>query len=105
MHVKDYNVGDEIVLLVDEPDFNACLHEGDTGTITFVRQDGFDSSYDVGVDFGRNINGHDCFETCEDGNGWMLYERQFEVLTDASEMECATDDEMSRFLSSLSKSI
>ena len=104
--MSDYKVGDEIVVVVDSPDGNDNIHMGDVGTITFVEKDsGIVCRYDIGVDFGRDVGGHECYQTCPDTQGWLLNEGQFEIVSDAQEMEGATDDEMNGFLISLMKTV
>ena len=45
---------------------NECV-KGQTGTVCRVYGDG-----DYGIDFGKDVNGHDCAHTCIDRHGWAI---------------------------------
>lgn len=65
-----FQIGDVVQLLVDNPDNNECLHIGDTGTAVYI--DTYKGEYGIGVDWGRDIEGHSCNSCCEYGNGWNV---------------------------------
>lgn len=65
-----FQIGDVVQLLVDNPDNNEFLHAGDTGTAVYI--DTYKGEYFIGVDWGRDIEGHSCNACCEYGNGWNV---------------------------------
>lgn len=73
----DPDLGDEIIVTVDGPDGNNKLREGDTGIICEICGEG--SNYDIGVNFGRDIEGHRCHGSCPNKFGFMLIKKWFMI--------------------------
>lgn len=76
--MSDFRVGDFVRARIDrkDEDFYADVHPGDVGTVV-VADDG-DSS--IGVDWGHNVNGHDCDVDIPDGNGTFVACYDLELL-------------------------
>lgn len=101
IYEETYDIGDEVVLIVDHPDGNDDLYIGDKGIVCYVDTND-ETAYDIGVDFGREIdNGHDCFGTCGDSNGWLVCKEQVAhsySITDNEEILPHEDEQIKSFL-------
>lgn len=87
--IRKFNVGDTVMLIENYPDDNDELVEGDVGTVV-----GYMDDYNwVRVDWGRDISGHDCDGTCEDGQGWNCKESWL-MLMQENEFEPCTFEEL-----------
>lgn len=75
-----YNIGDHVVLTVDNPDGNPELFSGDVGEIRAIYDE--DDDYVVGVDFYRDIDGHNFYDVkaSSDTSGWNLRREEFELI-------------------------
>lgn len=64
-----FNVGDRVYLR-DNKYVDDCgnTHAGDTGTICWTDSNGLN----VGVEFDRYVEGHDCGGACKYGYGWYI---------------------------------
>lgn len=86
-----FNIGDTVVCMVDHPDNNDFIMAGDTGTVLFC-----DHGI-VGVDWGRNVDGHDCDRRCPYGNGWNVKESKVELWTPDAPFDIQPSDIESLF--------
>lgn len=87
---KKFDVGDTVMLLINNPDSNKHLLNGDIGTVV-----GYSDMREnwVRVDWGRDVNGHDCGGDCKSGNGWNCIESWL-MLVQEKEFEPCTLDEL-----------
>lgn len=92
---KKFRIGDIVMLLEDAPDENECLHKGDIGVV--VKNYQFDPF--VCVDWGKDVNGWDCFGSCPDGQGWACHESSLALAKEDEyeKFELPTSDELLEF--------
>ena len=70
--MKKLKIGNKVKTLK-----NSWCKTGLLGTIVSIN-----GPHTVGVDFGKNVNGHDLNHYCEYGNGWWLNHDDFKVVND-----------------------
>ena len=68
-----FRVGNRIRAIVDHPEGNHHIHEGDTGVVLASN-----SNY-TKVRWDHDVHGHDCDGLCEDGYGWNVYNSTIEL--------------------------
>lgn len=93
----EYNVGDIVRLVVDAPERNHELKIGDVGIIVDING----GLPPIGVDWGRNVNGHDCIGRAIYGNGWYVGKTDIELAEtrDTEDFDVVTDEfELSQLL-------
>ena len=94
-----FQVGDRVRLTVDGPDGNSSLRAGDEGTVRYLNGSMF--LRPIGVQFDREIDGHDLYEAdsgCPDGYGWYVFESEIEPV-DSEPMQIPTAEELLALLS------
>ena len=69
-----FKVGDRVCIL-KSPFDNTNIVRGSKGTVVETTNSG-----SVGIEFDKNIFGHDCRRMCEDGFGWYCDENDVELL-------------------------
>ena len=87
---RKFDVGDTVMLLINNPDGNAHLLKGDIGIV--VGYNDLRKNW-VRVDWGKDVNGHDCGGACKSNNGWNCIE-SFLMLVQEKEFEPCTFDEL-----------
>lgn len=94
--MAEFNIGDRVVSLVDHPDDNEDILEGDLGTICSLK---FIYSGRICVRWDNRISGgHSCGDTCEHGYGWnvdfcdieLYKDEDVEVISDESFLKIVT---------------
>ena len=66
-----FQVGDRVILIVDNPDNNACLNAGDTGVVMSISDGPTDQR--VGVKWDDFHDGHSLNGRCDYGEGWFVW--------------------------------
>lgn len=90
----EFQVGDRVQLLCDNPDRNGELRAGDIGVIVNIGL-----STRCGVDWLRDVGGHDCGERCPVGHGWYVWGYQLSVESSETLFEACKEQEISDLLS------
>ena len=76
--MKEYKIGQKIKIVNTDGDCrNTLVQKGDTGTIIHFE------GGSVGVDFGKDIGGHNCYGAPKptiDGHGYYIHESNFELI-------------------------
>lgn len=69
--MTDFKIGDRVTAIVNHPDGNRSIFEGDLGTICNIEHA---HAGRFGVCWDNRIErGHSCSRTCEHGYGWNVY--------------------------------
>ena len=87
-----FEVGDEVVLLVDRPGGNGMLRRGDTGVVCCVEH-GF-----IGVEFRKRVSHHDCAGTCASGYGWYVANYAVAIVREKEDFCSCNEDEIDDLL-------
>ena len=68
--MSSFKLGDKVVLIVDS--YNIRLEKESIGII--VEEEDIETMSEgyIGVDWGKNVQGHTCNRNCKDGNGWRV---------------------------------
>ena len=86
----DIEVGDRVRCLIDNPDENSYLNAGDEGVVVYIDAFAIDPIYRI--DWGRDIDGHNCGGYCVERHGWNMWRREFELVEPASTQNFDFDD-------------
>lgn len=65
--MNEFNIGDRVVCLVDNPEGNSHIFAGSAGVVCRI----LDESR-VGVDWGEPVSTHGCDGRCPRGQGWYI---------------------------------
>lgn len=86
-----FSVGDKVVCIESNGVNNSNIHVGDVGIVCDATFSGvFAGIY--GVDWGHDVDGHDCMGTCAFGNGWNVYGSRIKLLSEDDDFDIATSD-------------
>lgn len=77
---EKFRIGDLVALNCYKPDGNSAIKMGDIGTVVWIRD-----GVNIGVDWGKDVDGHDCEGHCEYGRGWNVNETRLTLVCHASE--------------------
>lgn len=66
--MRDFYIGDRVVLTKDDPDHNGRIIIGMTGTVRDIHR----GTNRLGVDWDVYVCGHDLNGKCESGHGWWV---------------------------------
>ncbi len=87
-----FNIGDRVVLTIDNPDGNKDLVIGSTGAVAFITDR-------VGVRWDDEIeDGHDLGGACDYGHGWWVDNCAVEPEQDTSEPFEFDEDEFNKLI-------
>lgn len=67
-----YEIGDRVILTVDEPDLNDHLHPGHAGTVLKVEHE--PAGLRIGVQWDDFHHGHTLHGVCPNNDGWFVWE-------------------------------
>ena len=83
-----FQIGDR-VRLVKRPSYMPCqLKEGDEGVVV-----SFEVGESFGVDWGRDIGGHDCGNgACPIGHGFFVATKHIELVTEAPVLDISNEE-------------
>lgn len=85
-----FSVGDQVVCIKSDGVHNTNIHVGDVGIVRNVLSVEFSGVY--GVDWGHDVDGHDCRGTCDFGNGWNVHESRIKLLSEDDNFDIAMSD-------------
>lgn len=85
-----FSVGDQVVLIKSNGVNNSNIHVGDVGIVCNVLSGTLNGVY--GVDWGHDVDGHDCEGTCDFGNGWNVYGSRIKLLSEDDGFDIAMSD-------------
>jgi 8-oxo-dGTP pyrophosphatase MutT (NUDIX family) len=72
------SVGDQVVVTNMDDIYVADISLGMTGKVVHIHPNGAPS---IGVDFGTDVNGHDCSGKCARGNGWYVMSENLTLIS------------------------
>ena len=95
-----FKVGDRVRAVVDRPSMG-CICIGDEGTVCDISL--FGETVSVGVDFDKEIGGHNCMGSARNLHGWWLRGSDIQLIEDYLESdeplsECFSTTDLSDFL-------
>lgn len=77
-----FRIGDRVQATKNAPEENGNIHKGDQGTICFIERNKF-----IGVEWDKNVHGHDCGGKCENGHGWKVWESDLCLIEEEAEFD------------------
>lgn len=87
----NFKIGDRVCAVVDFPQDNYLLLEGDMGTVVVISE----IFPHIGVRWDKECGGHDCKDNCETGYGWYVEESDIiSVDTAKTEFEVKSCEEI-----------
>ncbi len=76
VEIEDAYVGMRVMACVEHPDHNERISIGLTGTVCRISH----AAKILGVRWDQDVNGHTCRDTCEDGYGWNVGQKEVDPL-------------------------
>ena len=93
---EGFRIGDVVSANDDYIEGNGGIMRGNTGTVVWISDKGY-----VGVDWGKDIGGHDCCGHCHHSQGWNVKGRDVSLVyrpSDDEEFEQADDSSLTELL-------
>lgn len=84
----EFCIGDHVVCTYPSRTYNSNIMRTDIGTICEILYGG--SNY--GVDWGHDINGHDCNGNCPHGYGWRVSGRYLKLAEPDKSFDVSSSD-------------
>lgn len=85
-----FQIGDKVRLVKWSPYMLRRLKEGDEGVVVSLGTAVVGAS--AGVDWGRNIGGHDCGGACPVGHGYFVNQKHIELATEISAPDVSEEE-------------
>lgn len=71
---QEFQVGDRVVAVIDFPQDNCSIQNGEDGVVCDIDEDGM-----IGVDWEFDVIGHSCSGHCKKGYGWYVYPSEIKL--------------------------